>query len=127
MNYLRSTTLGCKDTGIKKPEFVAKTQFLYKYAVINIQESFTIMVSETVFCKCTGRILVQFINIIRTRIVFFSLLRFSFFIVLVLTDLKVYYLSGKVLSHPSLLKLRSEPGNFSLLNRYQTKMFQCLF
>jgi len=27
-NYLRSTTLGCIDNGIKKLEFVAKTQFL---------------------------------------------------------------------------------------------------
>ena len=28
MKYLRSTTLGCKDIGIKKSEFVAKTQYL---------------------------------------------------------------------------------------------------
>ena len=29
LKYLRSTTLGCKDRGIIKFEFVAKTQFLY--------------------------------------------------------------------------------------------------
>ena len=28
LKYLRSRTLGCKDKGIRKPEFVAKTQFL---------------------------------------------------------------------------------------------------
>ena len=28
-NYLRSTTLGCKDIRIRKSEFVAKTQFFY--------------------------------------------------------------------------------------------------
>ena len=30
MKYLRSTTLGCKDIEIRKSEFVAKTQFLYR-------------------------------------------------------------------------------------------------
>ena len=30
MKYLRSTTLGCKDIGIRKSEFVAKTQFPYR-------------------------------------------------------------------------------------------------
>ena len=29
LKYLRSTTLVCKDIGIKKSEFVAKTRFLY--------------------------------------------------------------------------------------------------
>ena len=29
MKYLSSTTFGCKDIGIRKSEFVAKTQFLY--------------------------------------------------------------------------------------------------
>ena len=28
LKYQRSTTLGSKDIGIRKPEFVAKTQFL---------------------------------------------------------------------------------------------------
>ena len=28
LKYLRSTTLGCKDNGIRKSEFVTKTQFL---------------------------------------------------------------------------------------------------
>ena len=28
LKYLRSTTLGCKDIGIRKSEFVPKTQFL---------------------------------------------------------------------------------------------------
>ena len=30
LKYLKSTTLGCKDKGIIKSEFVAKTQFLCK-------------------------------------------------------------------------------------------------
>ena len=29
VKYVRSTTLGCKDTRIRKSEFVTKTQFLY--------------------------------------------------------------------------------------------------
>ena len=29
LKYLRFTTLGCKDIGIRKSEFVAKTQFLF--------------------------------------------------------------------------------------------------
>ena len=29
MKYLRSTPLGCKDIGVRKSEFAAKTQFLY--------------------------------------------------------------------------------------------------
>ena len=29
MKYLKHTTLGCKDLGIRKSEFVAKTQFLW--------------------------------------------------------------------------------------------------
>ena len=28
LKYLKSTTLGCKDIGIRKSEFVAKTQFI---------------------------------------------------------------------------------------------------
>jgi len=28
LKYLRSTTLGCRDIGIRKSEFVSKTQFL---------------------------------------------------------------------------------------------------
>ena len=31
MKYLRSTTLGYKDIEIRKSEFVAKTQFLYRF------------------------------------------------------------------------------------------------
>ena len=31
LKYLRSTTLGCKDIGIRQSEFVAKTQFLCLY------------------------------------------------------------------------------------------------
>ena len=34
VKYLRYTTLGCKDTGIRTWEFVAKTQFL-KYGIMN--------------------------------------------------------------------------------------------
>ena len=30
LNYLRSKKLGCKDIEIRKSEFVAKTQFLFK-------------------------------------------------------------------------------------------------
>ena len=30
LKYLRSKTLGCKDKGIRKSEFVTKTQFLCK-------------------------------------------------------------------------------------------------
>ena len=30
LKYLRSTALGCKDIGIRKSEFVAKTQILYQ-------------------------------------------------------------------------------------------------
>ena len=29
LKYLRSPTIKCKDTGIRKSEFVSKTQFLY--------------------------------------------------------------------------------------------------
>ena len=28
--------MGCKDIGIRKPEFVAKTQFIYKYFILDI-------------------------------------------------------------------------------------------
>ena len=34
MKYLRSTTLGCKDIGNRKSEFVGKTQFL-GFSVVN--------------------------------------------------------------------------------------------
>jgi len=36
LKYLRSTTLGCKDIGIRKSEFVAKTQFLWLIKQWNI-------------------------------------------------------------------------------------------
>ena len=29
-----ATTLGCSDIGIRKLEFVAKTQFLYKFEIL---------------------------------------------------------------------------------------------
>ena len=32
LKYLRFTTLGSKEIGIKKSEFVAKTQFLYNFS-----------------------------------------------------------------------------------------------
>ena len=38
LKYLRSMTLGCTDIGNKKPEFVAKTQFLYKLVVNEIKK-----------------------------------------------------------------------------------------
>ena len=34
LKYLRSPTLKCKDIGIRKSEFVTKTQFLYPYVWI---------------------------------------------------------------------------------------------
>ena len=34
LKYLRSTTLGCKDRGIKISEFVGKTQFLSPDVII---------------------------------------------------------------------------------------------
>ena len=35
MNNRRSATLGCKDIGIKKLEFVAKTQLIFKNVASN--------------------------------------------------------------------------------------------
>ena len=37
LKYLRSSTLSCKDIGIWKSEFVAKTQFLYTFFTIQKQ------------------------------------------------------------------------------------------
>ena len=33
LKYLRSTTISCKDIGIRKSEFVAKTQFLSAFSI----------------------------------------------------------------------------------------------
>jgi len=39
LKYLRSLTLKCKDIGIRKSEFVTKTQFLYNtISIANILE-----------------------------------------------------------------------------------------
>ena len=35
LKYQRSSTLGCKDIGIEKLEFVAKTQFLQSFKIRN--------------------------------------------------------------------------------------------
>ena len=40
LKYLRSTTLGYKDIGIRKSDFVAKTQLLYTILIINTNFNF---------------------------------------------------------------------------------------
>ena len=40
LKYLRSTTLGLEDIGITISEFVAKTHFLQKVAILNVKNQF---------------------------------------------------------------------------------------
>ena len=42
MKYLRSPTLGCKDIGIRKSEFVVKTQFLFRpsHQLVSLQPQY---------------------------------------------------------------------------------------
>ena len=48
MKYLRSTTLGCKDIGIRKSEYVSKTQFLYITVFSGCYESMVKKLSDFV-------------------------------------------------------------------------------